>query len=246
VTPSPGDLDVAERRAPRSGSLARALAAAGLTTAIVTGASWLLPEQAATVVGLVFLGATWLLVLRGDEHLIREHGLSLGGLLEPLPIDARRVARDALRASAWALAMAALFFPLFWFGYRLYFGVHAPFHLRLPPSLADEVMGQVLVTALPEEAFFRGYLQSELDRAWPPRWPVLGARLGPSWLVSAAIFAVGHVLTVPSPARVAVFFPALVFGWLRARTRGVGASVVFHAACNLFSASLARGYGLVP
>jgi membrane protease YdiL (CAAX protease family) len=74
---------------------------------------------------------------------------------------------------------------------------------------------------------------------------VLGADLGPGWLLASAIFAAGHVLTIPHPARLAVFFPALVFGWLRQRTGGIGASVLFHASCNLFSAALGRGYGLL-
>ena len=38
-------------------------------------------------------------------------------------------------------------------------------------------------------------------------------------------------------------FPSLVFGWLRARTEGVGASIAFHASCNLFSATLLQAYG---
>ncbi|HEV8550364.1 MAG TPA: CPBP family glutamic-type intramembrane protease, partial [Polyangiaceae bacterium] len=38
--------------------------------------------------------------------------------------------------------------------------------------------------------------------------------------------------------------PALLFGWLRARTRGIGASVALHALCNLFASYLARSYGL--
>jgi membrane protease YdiL (CAAX protease family) len=40
-----------------------------------------------------------------------------------------------------------------------------------------------------------------------------------------------------------VFFPALVFGWLRSRTRGVGAGLVFHALCNLFASYLSQSYG---
>jgi membrane protease YdiL (CAAX protease family) len=39
-----------------------------------------------------------------------------------------------------------------------------------------------------------------------------------------------------------VFFPSLVFGWLRAKTGGIGAAVLFHAACNIFSAYLSAGY----
>ena len=63
-------------------------------------------------------------------------------------------------------------------------------------------------------------------------------------ILTCAAFALGHVLTEPNPGRLAVFFPALVFGWLRARTGGVGASIVFHALCNLFASTLGRGYGL--
>ena len=96
--------------------------------------------------------------------------------------------------------------------------------------------------ALPEEAFFRGYVQSSFDDVWPPRWRVLGAPLGVSWVLTAALFAVGHVLTDPRPARLAVFFPALLFGWLRARTRDVLPGIFFHAACNLFSQTLAIGF----
>lgn len=222
------------------------LLAAALTTAVVTAASYLAPERyAATVVGIAFLAAAWWLVLRYDERTVRTFGLSLGGLLEPTRLDAGRIAREAAVALGWALLLSAIAFPPFWFGYQWWWHPHHAFHLRLPPSLFDEVAGQLVVIALPEEAFFRGYLQTSLDRAWPPRWRILGVDLGPGWLLASAIFAVGHVLTIRHPARLAVFFPALVFGWMRSRTGGVGASVLFHAACNIFSATLGRGYGLM-
>lgn len=233
---------------PRPGaSLFRPLLAAAITTVVVTAVSYLTPrDYAGTAVGLAFLAATWVLVLRGDEATIRAHGLSLGGLLEPAPIAYPRLARDAIRAIGWAVLFCAIVFPPFWYGYRLYWGPKVPFTFRLPGDPLDEIAAQLLVVALPEEAFFRGYLQSALDRAWRPRWRVLGAEIGPGIFVAAAIFAVGHLLTIRHPGRLAVFFPALVFGWLRARTGGVGAPTLFHAACNLFSATLARGYGLSP
>jgi membrane protease YdiL (CAAX protease family) len=236
-----------ERPRPPEPTAARALLAAGITTAAVTAVSYAAPKSyAGTLVGLTFFAATSWLVLRYDESTIRAHGLSLGGLLEPVPLSARRLARAALHAVAWATLVAAIVFPLFWLGYRLYWGATSPFVLRPPPSLADEIAAQLLVVALPEEAFFRGYLQSALDRVFPPRFRVAGATLGPAWLLSSAIFAIGHVLTIQHPARLAVFFPALLFGWLRARTGGIGAPLVFHAACNLLSLTLARGYGLSP
>lgn len=225
----------------------RPLLVAAITTAIVTAVSYASPDRyAATLVGVSFLAATWWLVLRHDEVTVRAYGLSLGGILEPVAIDPRRVARDAIEAIAWALLLTAIVFPIFWLGYRAFWHTRSFFFFRLPSSFLDEIAGQVVVIALPEEAFFRGYLQSALDRAWPPRWRILGADLGPGWLVAAAIFAVGHYLTIHHPARLAVFFPALVFGWLRKRSRGIGAPLLFHAACNVFSAMLGRGYGLTP
>lgn len=225
----------------------RPLLAAAITTAAVTAVSYFSPDKyAATLVGVSFLAATWWLVLRHDESTVRAYGLSLGGVLEPAPLEPRRVARDALHAVAWALLLIAVIFPFFWLGYRAFWHPRMHFGFHLPASLFDEIAGQLVVIALPEEAFFRGYLQSSLDRAWAPRWRILGADLGPGWLVAAAIFAVGHYLTIHHPARLAVFFPALVFGWLRKRTGGVGAGLLFHAACNVFSATLGRGYGLSP
>jgi len=228
-------------------SVWRPMLAATITTAVVTAASYLAPERyAATVVGVCFLSATWWLVLRYDELTVRAHGLSLGGLLEPIQLDPVRLARAAASALGWAVLLMILAFPPFWLGYRYYWHPHAHFALRWPPSLFDEIGGQLVVIALPEEAFFRGYLQTSLDRVWTPRWRILGADLGPGWLVASAIFALGHLLTtIHNPARLAVFFPALLFGWLRQRTGSVGASVLFHASCNIFSATLGRGYHLM-
>jgi membrane protease YdiL (CAAX protease family) len=106
----------------------------------------------------------------------------------------------------------------------------------------DEIAAQVLAVALPEEMFYRGYLQSKLDEVWPPKQRILGTLVGPGLLVTSAIFAAGHLVTTPHPARLAVFFPSLMFGWLRARTGGVGAGILFHAACNLLTVYLGRGY----
>jgi membrane protease YdiL (CAAX protease family) len=232
------------RATPAAPSARRALGGLIATTLVVTAASYLVPASyAATAVAVLFLTATWALVLRHDAATIRAYGLSVGGLLEPNPIAPRRLVRDALKALSWAALLVIVFFPPFWLAYRTWWDAQV-FVLTPPASVLDEVTGQLLVVAFPEEAFFRGFLQGELDALWKGRVRVLGADIGWGMVVSAAVFAVGHVLTSPHPARLAVFFPALVFGWLRARTGGVGAGTAFHAACNLFSATLARGYGL--
>ena len=168
----------------------------------------------------------------------------MGGLAEPEPLEIGRIVKDSLKALGWALLFAAIFFPPFFFGFRLWWGVDQ-LSFGLPADFSGKVMGQLLVIALPEEAFFRGYLQSALDGAWAhKRRRILGAEVGPGLILSCAIFAVGHMLTIPHPSRLAVFFPALLFGWLRARTGGIGAGVLFHAMCNLYSGLLWQGFGL--
>jgi len=165
-----------------------------------------------------------------------------------------------LAANAAALALAlAVTFPLFVVGFFAFYGVVCQpagnagvgawlgqmcpggwqgiggGHLRLPDSFALIAANQVLVVALPEEIFFRGYLLQRLDAWRPPRGRLLGAPVGAGLPLSAVLFALGHVLVDFNPQRLAVFFPALIFGWLRARTGSLAAGVAFHAACNLLA-----------
>ncbi len=214
------------------------------TTALVALLARLPDSLSATAVGFGFLAATYWLVLRSDDtDKIARYGLSFGGLFDPAPLSATRIARDGLRALLWALLLASIFLPPFWLGFRYWWHIQRPFHVPHLSSLGGDFSGQLLVIALPEEAFYRGYLQSALDEAWKPRVRVLGAQLGPGLLVTSALFALGHLCTEFNAARLAVFFPALAFGYLRSRTRGVGAGIVFHALCNLFASYLGQGYG---
>ena len=223
--------------------LPQALGVAALVTAIATACSYLLPEGwAAQGVGLTFLGATYWLVVRGDDNArIREHGLSLGGLVEIAPLSWPRIAKETSRALAYAVGAALLIYPFFWFGFRSWWNVDHFEPAPLRPLLSD-AGGQLLMIALPEEAFYRGYLQTTLERELDKSTTIFGTRIGWGIVLTSAIFAVGHLLTELNPARLAVFFPSLVFGILRARTGGIGASVLFHAMCNLFSAYLIRSY----
>jgi membrane protease YdiL (CAAX protease family) len=109
---------------------------------------------------------------------------------------------------------------------------------RLPPDFVVQAAAQLVVVALPEELFFRGYVQGRLEDAWPPGWTIFGARLGWAWILAAALFALGHFLVSFEPQMLTRFFPGLVFGWMFARTRSILAGTIFHAACNLIMALL--------
>lgn len=235
-----------------------ALGVALVVTATVTAASATLPDKyVATVVGAVFLGATWALVWRKDDSLVEAFGLALGGIVMPGAIDRARLARSLAQALGWAALFAVVTFVPFFFGWRMFWHPSGAFSPRvLPLDALNDVFGQLVIIALPEEAFYRGYLQSRIDEAlpgfgWrndasgarnPIRLRILGTPVGPALLVTSLVFALGHFATIRDPARLAVFFPSLAFGWLRYRTKGIGAGLAFHAMCNLFSEILGRGF----
>jgi hypothetical protein len=171
----------------------------------------------------------------------------------------RRSWRAWGRGLAIALVVCSILFPLFFavfWGYSLALphlprwlsSILAPYlllpspELRFPPRLATLVLVQVLVIALPEEMFYRGWMQTSWaasGRGWRVR--VLGATLGPGFLCTQVLFAAGH-LVVLQPWRLATFFPGLLFGWLRERTGDIAAPVFVHALSNLFLATLEASF----
>jgi membrane protease YdiL (CAAX protease family) len=118
------------------------------------------------------------------------------------------------------------------------------FGRALPPVFGFGLLAaaQLLVVALPEELFFRGYIQGRLEDVWPPTWNLFGARVGGAWLVGSALFAFGHFFVTFEPQMLSRFFPGLVFGWMFSRTRSIFAGVLFHAACNLLMEVLAASF----
>jgi len=106
---------------------------------------------------------------------------------------------------------------------------------RLPRDFIWLALSQIVVVAVPEELFFRGYLMGRFEERWPSRRRLLGAPVGWPLLLSSALFALGHVLVDFDLQRLAVFFPGLAFGWMRARTGSIAAGALFHALCNLLS-----------
>jgi len=113
-----------------------------------------------------------------------------------------------------------------------------------PEGYPGVALSHLLVVALPEEFFYRGYLMGRLDDIFRGRIKLLGASVGWALVIQAALFALGHFLVDLNPERLGVFFPALAFGWLRARRGSIVAPVVFHAAANVFMEVFRAGYGL--
>jgi len=97
---------------------------------------------------------------------------------------------------------------------------------------------ELFAIALPEEVFHRGYLMSALEERWPPKRRILGAPLGLAAVLASLLFAIGHLVGMAELARLATFFPSLVFSWLWRRSGSLWAPALFHAASNLLMAVL--------
>jgi len=108
----------------------------------------------------------------------------------------------------------------------------AKFHPRLPQNLGRLVFYQVVDVALPEEFFFRAYLQSQLNRTFSRSFHLLGARWGLGMPIAAALFALCHLI-YGELWQLKVFFFGLFAGWLRERTQSIAAPIAYHAAGNI-------------
>lgn len=117
---------------------------------------------------------------------------------------------------------------------------------RLPAEPLTLVAYQVFFVAIPEEFFYRGYLQTRLNEAFDRRFLVAGVPFGHGLWIACLLFAFGHSLVVVRWWHFATFFPGLLFGLLRERTGNVTAGALLHAAFNILVVTLDTMYGIVP
>lgn len=223
-----------EIRPARFSAAQEALGAWGLSFLAIVAAFVASPAIAKLVATAAFLYLPlWAMRARGEDF--RDYGLSLARWRQDL---------------ALALGLCAVVLPLFFAAFAVFGQVLAwippewrhlvtplsgtwRFRPRLPDRALEWLVDQTLVVALPEELFYRGYLQARLRDAWPGGRRLFGARLGKAFWATAALFALGH-LAIFQAWRLSVFFPALLFGWIRERTGTVLGSTILHAAFNLF------------
>jgi hypothetical protein len=185
-----------------------------------------LQPHAVTAAEIVFLLVPWWRLDRSGEDLA-DYGWRLD---------------DAGRHLAVAALLMLVLFPPFVAAWEWWWSPPHPFLPdRLPGDFWTMALAQFTVVAFPEEFLFRGFLQTRLERRFPSR-DLRGIPLGPAIPLTSLLFAICHFAVIPDPARLAVFFPSLVFGWLRHRTGSLLAPIVFHGACNVLGDVLYFGH----
>lgn len=182
--------------------------------------------NASAMVGAVFLLATWAVIVIRREH-PSDYGLHLRGWSSEL---------------AAVAILSAVIFPLFFVGFRIWWQPPGGFDWDFPWPIWQLTATHLFVIALPEELLYRGFVQQRLGQVFQGRVRILGVQMGWAVVVTAAVFAVGHFVTDFRLDRLATFFPALVFGWLKERRGSLVGPVLFHAASNVFSDILTAGY----
>lgn len=116
------------------------------------------------------------------------------------------------------------------------YGLYAGQKLIINSLPVAFILTQLLLVALPEEVFFRWYLQNKLGNNIK------------SVVIVSLLFAVGHFITlclggghniaICSQA-ILTFFPSLVMGYLYLKTKTLWASIIFHFFANIVHIAIA-------
>ncbi|MBN1509977.1 MAG: CPBP family intramembrane metalloprotease [Sedimentisphaerales bacterium] len=93
---------------------------------------------------------------------------------------------------------------------------------------------QFLYVAVAEEMFFRGYVQANVTKVLNcSRWRSSKAEQGTVIVVSAACFALAHVMVQGRMTSLVTFLPGALLAWLFVRTRSLLAPILFHGLANV-------------
>jgi len=133
-------------------------------------------------------------------------------------------------------------FPVLFFGVFLlkYYEVQLPLCPVFPEKRwLSWLVYQFMYVAVPEEAFFRGYLQNNTLCLLTVTTKINVAFSQPmSIIISAVIFAIFHSLLLGNVISIITFFPGLILGWLFVKTESLLAPILFHGLAN-------AGYGFI-
>lgn len=151
--------------------------------------------------------------------------LAVPFFLKPDSGDLKWHPRGILLGLLVSAALLAAYVAVIW-GYGFYTGQS----LTVNKLSYSFVLTQLLLVALPEEAFFRGYLQQKFGNSIK------------SVVIVSVLFAVGHFVTLclggghgaeVCAQAILTFFPSLVMGYLYLATGTLWAGIIFHFLANV-------------
>ncbi len=91
-----------------------------------------------------------------------------------------------------------------------------------------------LGVSVPEEFFFRGFMQGRFNMFFDRKFKFLGVSLGPGFFLQSIFFMIIHLIWSLHVVRFLVFFPGLLFGFLREKYLSIVPPIIFHTFSNVF------------
>ena len=143
--------------------------------------------------------------------------------------------REGLKLFLWVTVATLVLYPPLFFAYNLSF-----MHRALATPTTNELMKAVTkgliaiaVAAIPEEFFFRGYIQEHVFASADRRIMKI---LSVKNLCTSIIFGLVHAFAFLDITRAATFFPSLLFGLFTEKSRGrIFYSISYHVVSNILA-----------
>lgn len=140
-----------------------------------------------------------------------------------------------LKLFLWVTIATLLFYPPLFFAYNLAF-----LHRALASPTTNELMHAVTkgliaiaVAAIPEEFFFRGYIQEHVFAAFDKKILKIVSLKN---LFTSLLFGLVHALAFLDITRAATFFPSLLFGLFTEKSKGrIFYSISYHVVSNILA-----------
>ncbi len=175
--------------------------------------------------------------IRKEGHAYEAYGLyDYGFLTKGLNADWLNFFADLKRTVLFTLITFipyAFLYHVFQVNHAIEYEKNLHFNLAFPEHFASMFFTNLLIVALPEEIFYRSFLQTRFLKIWP---------LGKTILLTSLLFAFAHFIGENNPLRLLPFFPAIVFSGLAYYSKSIMGAVIYHALCNVFSAVLHSSY----
>lgn len=128
----------------------------------------------------------------------------------------------------WKTAFFAICFLVLFIGACLSFDL-VRFDFKFPMILFPWLIGNLFFVVIPEECFFRGFLQEEIRKAIPHKWAPIFA----IFLVSL-VFALFHIFFLQNFTYIALAFVAsFAYGYIFHLTKSIESAIFTHYFLNV-------------
>lgn len=143
--------------------------------------------------------------------------------------------KEGLKLFLLVTLATLVFYPPLFFAYNLGF-----MHRALANPTSKELLNAVTkgliaiaVAAIPEEFFFRGYIQEHVFAGFDKKILKI---ISLKNLFTSLIFGIVHALAFLDITRAATFFPSLLFGLFTEKSRGrIFYSISYHVVSNILA-----------